>query len=135
MEETKQIAESYLAAVKKRVDAAQESGDIPSDFVFSFNEKTFVMTLPRSVMAQKKLLHLRTKHLTEPEDFDAEEAFLRAVASNTRVNGAIVNLEQLDLGEIEVMKTAYMDSLLLPLSLGGDKALTTYMKAAAANLK
>ncbi len=135
MENNKNIAENYLAAIKKRVDAAQESGDIPSDFVFSFNDKTFLMTLPHSVMAQKKLLNLRNKHLERPDDFDAEEAFLRMVAANTRINGSVVSLDQLELGEVEVIKTAYMDSLLLPLFLGGDRAVTSYMKAAAANLQ
>ena len=37
MEETKNINEQYLAAIKHNVEAAQETGDIPSDFVFSFN--------------------------------------------------------------------------------------------------
>ena len=122
MEETKNINEQYLAAIKHNVEAAQETGDIPSDFVFSFNDKTWVLTLPQSVMAQKRLMNLRNKFLSEPDNFAVEEEFLRAIAKNTRLNGNIVNIDQLDYGEVEVLKIAYMDSLLLPLSLGGDKA-------------
>lgn len=135
MEETKNINEQYLAAIKRNVEAAQETGDIPSDFVFSFNDKTWVLTLPQSVMAQKRLMNLRNKFLSEPDNFAVEEEFLRAIAKNTRLNGNIVNIDQLDYGEVEVLKIAYMDSLLLPLSLGGDKALATYMSNAAANIK
>lgn len=133
MENVQDISKAYVEAIKKRVDAAQESGDIPQDFVYSHNGHTWLMTLPHSVMTQKRMLAARDKYLTT-EDFADEEALLRLIVQNVKVDGQPVNLEQLDIGSLEVMKTAYMDSLLLPLSRGGDTALTNYMKAAAANV-
>ena len=132
-EESKKISDAYLDAIRRRVDSAQESGDIPEDFVYSYAGHTWLMVLPHSVMAQKRLLAARDKYLTT-EDFADEEAFLRLIVPNVKVDGVPVNLDQLDLGALEIMKTAYMDSLLLPLSRGGDTAVTNYMKLAAANV-
>jgi len=122
------IIEEYKEIVDKQVKIAQESGDIPSDYVYSFNEKTWLLTLPQSVMAQKRLLFLMTTYLNDPT-FDNDEKLLREVAKQTKVNGAAVNIEQLELGEIEVLKTAYMDGLLLPLFRGGEKAIEKFMQA------
>lgn len=133
-EETYNLAEEYVKAIMRRVDAAQSTGDIPEDFVFQFGDKTFVMTLPHSVMAQKRLLNLRAKHLSSPDDFEAEEAFIKAIAANTKIGNTPVNIELLSVGEIEVIKIAYMDGLLLPLSQGGDKAVQTFMELAAKNI-
>ena len=133
MNDVKATTEAYMEAIKKRVDAAQQSGDIPTEFVYSHDGHTWLMTLPQSVMAQKHLLHARDEFLQEGS-FETEEKFLRLIAPNVRMDGALVNLEMLDMGSLEIMKTAYMDCLLLPLSLGGDKKLAEYMKIAAANV-
>ena len=134
MKQEKNIGEQYVDVIKKSVEAVQGSGDIPTSFVYSHNGKTWTLTLPQSVMAQKRLMHARNKFLLE-DSYEAEEAFLTLVAKNALVNGSPVNLELLDLGELEVLKTAYLDSILLPLSLGGEKSLAAYMEAAVANIK
>lgn len=132
-DESKKIREAYTEAIKKRMAAAQESGDIPTDFVYSHGGHTWLMVLPQSVMAQKRLIAAQDKYLLSG-DFADEEAFLRMVVQNVKVDGNPVNLEQLDLGSLEIMKTAYMDCLLLPLSRGGDQTVLDYMKLAAANV-
>ena len=134
MKQEKNIGEQYVDVIKKSVEAVQGSGDIPTSFVYSHNSNTWTLTLPQSVMAQKRLMHARNKFLLE-DSYEAEEAFLTLVAKNALVNGSPVNLELLDLGELEVLKTAYLDSILLPLSLGGEKSLAAYMEAAVANIK
>ena len=63
--------------------------------------------------------------------FEAEAELLKLIAANTTVDGRPVVLDQLSIGELEVMKLAYLDGLILPLSLGGDKDVTTYMEAMA----
>lgn len=131
----KDISEKYLAAVKKRIEAAQSTGDVENSFVYSFNGKTWVMALPPSVMTQKRLLHLRDFMLKNPDDADADETFIRTIAKYVQVNGGNVNVDILEYGELEVMKLAYLDGLLLPLSLGGGLAVEKYMEAAVANLK
>lgn len=132
---TKDVGEKYLSAVQKRIEIAQESGDVESSFVYSFNNKTWVMTLPPSVMTQKRLLHLRDFMLKNPDDADADEAFIRTISKYVQINGVNVNVDALEYGELEVMKLAYLDSLLLPLSLGGGLAVKNYMESAIANLK
>lgn len=131
----KDVSEKYLAAVKKRIETAQSTGDVENSFAYSFNEKTWVMALPPSVMTQKRLLHLRDFMLKNPDDADADETFIRTIAKYVQVNGASVNVDVLEYGELEVMKLAYLDGLLLPLSLGGGLAVEKYMEAAVANLK
>lgn len=129
-EKATNLGEKYVEVVKKSIEAAQSSGDIPRDFVYGFGGKTWVMTLPRSVMAQKRMLNVRAQHFDDPNNFAAEEELLKLIAANTRVDNQPVNLDSLEYGELEVMKLAYMDGLLLPLFLGGDKAVTTYMETA-----
>ena len=127
------VSEAYVQTILKRVEEAQTTGDIPESFVYSHNNKTWLMTLPHSVMAQKRLIHARNQYLAK-EDFDSEAVLLKLIAENTRCNNQPFNVDTLEYGEIEVMKTAYMDGLLLPLYQGGDKALNDFMKAAVANL-
>ena len=128
MEETKQesIAKQYVDAITKKVEAAQESGDIPTSHSYEFNQKLWVITLPRSVMAQKRMVHIRNEYL-RTNSFEDEEALLTMILQNTTVSGHQVGVNELEYNEIEVLKTAYLDELLLPLSLGGDKAVGTYM--------
>lgn len=135
LNDAEKIIKAYNEAVDKRIRAAQESGDVPNDFVYSFNGKTWVMVLPQSVMTQKRLLHMRDMMLANPNSPDADEAYIRSIAKYIKVNGVEANVEYLTYGEIEVMKLAYMDGLLNPLSLGGENSVKTYMLAAAANLK
>lgn len=120
--------EKYTEAIKARVEAAQNSGDIPELFDYVHNEKHWVMILPHSVMQQKRMVYARNAYLFQ-NTYEAEEALLKMIAANTKVDGRPVILDQLSMGEIEVMKLAYMDGLLLPLSLGGDKEVKTYMEA------
>ena len=136
-EEVKELAleKSYDAAIAEQIKIAQESGDIPELFVYSHNGRKWMLTLPHSVMAQKRLINLSSQHMAFPADFDKEEAFIRAVAQNTKVDGREVVLDQLSLGELEVLKISYRDGLLLPLFLGGDKEVQAYMKAAIEHLK
>ena len=131
----KEISDKYFAAVQKRIQTAQSSGDVDNSFAYSFNGKTWVMTLPPSVMTQKRLLHLRDFMLKNPDDADADETFIRTIAKYVQANGSVVNVDVLEYGELEVMKLAYLDALLLPLSLGGGMAVEKYMETAIANLK
>lgn len=130
---TTTVAEAYVQTILQRVEVAQKTGDIPSSFVYSHNNKTWLMTLPHSVMAQKRLVHARDKYLKE-QTYDSESELLQLIAENTRCNGQPFRLDAMEYGEVEVMKTAYMDGLLLPLSQGADKSLNDFMTAAIANL-
>ena len=85
-------------------------------------------------MAQKRLLNTRAQHTANPEDFSLEETFLRLIAQNAKVDGRDVVLDQLTLGEIEVLKLAYTDGLLAPLFLGGDREVRQYMEATVGHL-
>jgi len=122
-----QPSELYFDKVLKKIEAEQANNDIPMSYTFMFEDKQFVMTLPRSVMAQKRLVYMRNQMLAS-NTFEAEEAFINAIAENITLNGHPLNINDLEYGDIEVIKTAYMDELLLPLSLGGDKRVTQYMK-------
>lgn len=130
---TTTVAEAYVQTILQRVDIAQKTGDIPESFVYSHNNKTWLMTLPRSVMEQKRLVHARNMYL-EKGDFESEAELLKLIAKNTRCNNQPFNLDTLEYKEVDVMKTAYMDGLLLPLSQGADKSLNDFMAAAVANL-
>lgn len=134
MDKEQELAINYAEVINKQIEVAQESGDIPELFAYTHNNKKWVLTLPHSVMAQKRLLNARTQHSADPEDFAKEEVFLRLIAANTKVDGREVNLDQLSLGEIEVMKLAYTDGLLAPLFLGGDREVRQYMEATVGHL-
>ena len=127
--EEQDLALNYAEAINKQIEAAQETGDIPELFAYTHNGKKWVLTLPHSVMAQKRLLNARAQHTANPEDFSKEEVFLRLIAQNAKVDGREVILDQLTLGEIEILKLAYTDGLLAPLFLGGDRELRKYMEA------
>lgn len=128
------VNEQYLDLVKKKIESVQQSGDIPEMFTYSHDEHNWVLLLPRSVMAQKRLVHLRNAFIVS-NSYEAEEALLQAIIKNVKMDGREVTLEQLTMGEIEVLKIAYMDGLLLPLSLGGENAVMKYMQATVANAK
>ena len=127
--EEQDLALNYAEAINKQIEAAQETGDIPELFAYTHNGKKWVLTLPHSVMAQKRLLNARAQHTANPEDFSKEEVFLRLIAQNAKVDGREVVLDQLSLGEIEILKLAYTDGLLAPLFLGGDREVRKYMEA------
>lgn len=122
----KSIAQQYVEAISEKVKVAQESGDIPTTYSFEMNQKRFVLSLPRSVMTQKRMVHIRNEYL-RTSSFEDEEALLTLIVANTTVSGHQVTVNDLEFDELEVLKTAYLDELLLPLSLGGDKAVGTYM--------
>ena len=134
MEKEQQIELNYAETINKQIEIAQQSGDIPESFAYVHNGKKWLLTLPHSVMAQKRILNARGLHAANPEDFAKEEAFLRLVAQNAKVDGREVVLDQLSLGEIEVLKLAYTDGLLAPLFLGGDREVRKYMEATVSHL-
>lgn len=134
MDKEQEIALNYAETINKQIEAAQETGDIPELFTYSHNGKKWILTLPHSVMAQKRLLNARAQYMSTPEDFSLEEAFLRLIAQNAKVDGRDVVLDQLSLGEIEVLKLAYTDGLLAPLFLGGDREVRKYMEATVGHL-
>lgn len=130
----KTVNEQYLDLVKKKIESVQQSGDIPEMFTYSHEGHNWVLLLPRSVMAQKRLVHLRNAFIVT-NTYEAEEALLQAIIKNVKMDGREVTLEQLTMGEIEVLKIAYMDGLLLPLSLGGENAVKKYMQATITSAK
>ena len=134
MEKEQGIELNYADTINKQIEMAQETGDIPEMFTYTHNGKKWVLTLPHSVMAQKRILNARALHAANPEDFSKEEAFLRMIAQNSKVDGREVVLDQLSLGEIEVLKLAYTDGLLAPLFLGGDREVRQYMEATVNHL-
>lgn len=134
MDKEQELAINYADVINKQIEIAQETGDIPELFTYVHNGKKWILMLPHSVMAQKRLLNARSQHMAEPENFDKEELFLRLIAQNAKVDGRDVVLDQLSLGEIEVLKLAYTDGLLAPLFLGGDKELRQYMEATVDHL-
>ena len=134
MDKEQELALNYAETVNRQIEVAQETGDIPELFTYSHNGKKWILTLPHSVMAQKRLLNARAQHMANPEDFSLEETFLRLIAQNAKVDGRDVVLDQLTLGEIEVLKLAYTDGLLAPLFLGGDREVRQYMEATVGHL-
>lgn len=134
MDKEQELALNYAETVNRQIEVAQETGDIPELFTYSHNGKKWILTLPHSVMAQKRLLNARAQHMANPEDFALEESFLRLIAQNAKVDGRDVVLDQLTLGEIEVLKLAYTDGLLAPLFLGGDREVRQYMEATVGHL-
>lgn len=134
MDKEQELAINYAETINKQIEAAQETGDIPELFTYSHNGRKWILTLPHSVMAQKRLLNARAQYMTNPEDFSLEETFLRLIAQNSKVDGRDVVLDQLSLGEIEVLKLAYTDGLLAPLFLGGDREVRQYMEATVSHL-
>jgi len=125
-DEKKSVAQEYIDVITQKVKAAQETGDIPGSYAFELGKKKVTMCLPRSVMAQKHMVHVRNNYL-QTNSFEDEELLINMIVSNTTVDGHQVSVNDFDFSELEVLKTAYMDELLLPLSLGGDKAVGTYM--------
>lgn len=134
MDKEQDLAINYAEVVNKQIETAQETGDIPELFAYTHGGRKWVLTLPHSVMAQKRLLNARSQHMSDPEDFSKEEVFLRLIAQNAKVDGREVVLDQLSLGEIEVLKLAYTDGLLAPLFLGGDREVRQYMEATIGHL-
>lgn len=134
MDKEQELELNYREVIDKQIEMAQENGDVPELFTYAHNGKKWVLTLPHSVMAQKRLLNARGMHAANPEDFSKEELFLRLVAQNAKVDGREVVLDQLSLGEIEVLKLAYTDGLLAPLFLGGDREVRKYMEATVSHL-
>lgn len=128
MAEEQSVARQYIDVISEKVKVAQESGDIPTAYSYEFNQKQWVLTLPRSVMTQKRMVHVRNEYL-RTNSFEDEEALLTMIVANTTVAGHQVSINDLEYGELEALKTAYLDELLLPLSLGGDKAVGTYMES------
>lgn len=125
--EKQKTEEKYTDLMVKRVDDIQKSGDIPELYTYSFNNKSWVLTLPHSVMEQKRILYARNEYATK-NTFETEKVLLELIARNSKVDGRQVVLDQLEIGEIEVLKLSYIDGLILPLFLGGDKAILKYME-------
>ena len=126
--DTKKTEEKYTDLMVKRVDELQKGGDIPELYSYEFNNKQWILTLPHSVMEQKRILYARNEYAAK-NDFESEQKLLDLIAANAKVDGRQVVLNQLEIGEIEVLKLSYIDGLILPLFLGGDKAVLKYMEA------
>ena len=135
MDKEQELVINYKQVIDEQIRVAQETGDIPELFSYTHGGKKWILTLPHSVMTQKRLLNARTQHLMDPDDFNKEEIYLRLIAQNAKVDGRDVVLDQLSLGEIEVLKLAYTDGLLAPLFLGGDREVRQYMEATVGHLK
>lgn len=130
----KTVHEQYLETIDRHTEAVQKTGAIPETYSYEHGGHKWLLMLPRSVMAQKQLIHARNEYFVKGT-YDTEEALLKLMAANSKVDGRDVNLNQLTIGELEVLKVAYLDGLLLPLSLGGENAVLTYKKNAVENLK
>ena len=88
------------------------SGDIPELFDFVHKGKQWVMVLPHSVMQQKRLVYARNAFIMQ-NTFEAEAELLKLIAANTTLDGRPVVLDQLSIGELEVMKLAYKKKVLV----------------------
>ena len=130
--ENKKTEEKYTDLMVKRVDDIQKSGDIPELYTYEFNNKQWILTLPHSVMEQKRILYARNEYAAK-NDFESEKKLLDLIAANAKVDGRQVVIDQLEIGEIEVLKLSYIDGLILPLFLGGDKAVLKYMEDVVAH--
>ena len=128
MEQAKNtLAEKYVEIISKQIEAAQKDGVIPTSFVYSFNGHEWVLMLPHTVMEQKRLLHLRGQY-SATLSFEDEEAFLSAIIPFVKCDGRSMNLNDLTIGELEVLKMAYSDGLIAPLFQGGDRAVMGFME-------
>ena len=123
----KTVNEQYLDLVKKKIESVQQSGDIPEMFTYSHEGHNWVLLLPRSVMAQKRLVHLRNAYLIS-NSYEAEEALLQALIKNAKMDGHEVGLEQLTMGEIEVFKkSAYKEAAYLLGTKLSDEEIEEYI--------
>ena len=127
------LQEEYVKAVNSYATKVQESGDVKLDFVYPFNGKTWVLTLPPSAISQKRLIGLMKDFISD-ESATSEEAYIKAIIPYCKVGGVQVDLNAISFQELEVLRTAYTDGLLLPLFQGGAKATETYMEAAIKSL-
>lgn len=125
--EDKTIAKEYADFIDAKIESLQGTGEVPNRYSFTHNGRHIVMVLPRSVMAQKRMLFLRNKMVTEGT-FEAESEFIRAIVDNTQVDGRQLTVEDFTAAELEVLKLAYTDGLIIPLFLGGDQAVRSYME-------
>lgn len=123
--ETK-IIDAYKEKIDSKIQEAQKSHDVPSVYAFNIGEKKFVCTLPRSVMAQRRIVYMQRAYAATGA-LDAEEALLTSIVENTTLNGRALNINDLEYDEIEVLRVAYTDELILPLFLGGGQAIKKYM--------
>lgn len=127
MEQAKNLSTQYVDVITKQIEAAQKDGVIPTSFAYAFNGHEWVLTLPHTVMEQKRLLHLRGQY-SATLSFDDEEAFLEAIVPFVKCDGHPMNLNDFNIGELEVLKMAYSDGLIAPLFQGGDRAVTNFME-------
>ena len=134
MEQAKDLSKQYVEIITKQIEAAQKDGVIPTSFAYSFNGKEWVLTLPHTVMEQKRLLHLRGQY-SATMSFEDEAAFLEAIVPHVRCDNHPMNLNDFSLGELEVLKMAYSDGLIAPLFQGGDRAVTSFMEETVKRLK
>jgi len=121
------IKETYSNKLTKEIESLQTAGETPMEFAYVFNDKSWVIFLPDSVMEQKKLIGQMNDYFTK-NAFEQEAIFIKSIGRYCRVNGGAANPELLTLGEIEVLKTAYTDKLLLPLFQGGVAAVEKFME-------
>lgn len=124
----KSIKEMYESFLGKKIKEAQESNSIQGYYSYTNEGATWLLTRPRSVMEQKRMINLMRRHLVDEFDFEVEKELLDAICSNCQKNKQPVQINSLEYSELELMKKNYIDWILLPLFLSGAKALETYME-------
>lgn len=124
----KNIKDIYEKFLGKKIKEAQESNSIQGYYSYTNEGSTWLLTRPRSVMEQKRLINLMRKHLMDEFDFDVEREFIEAVCENSQKNKQPTQLNTLEYAELELLKKNYIDWILLPLYLSGTKALETFME-------
>lgn len=127
------LQENYTKLIEENIKKVQETGIVPEDFVYSFNGKTWLLVIPTGALKQKYLVSLLTEY-TRSQTAESEDALIKGIMPYCKVNGELVDVNTINLRELEVLKTAYMDGLLLPLYQGEAQAVEKFMSDAIKNL-
>lgn len=122
------LREKYEAFLEKFIRRSQEANSVPGYYSYTFGGAQWLLTRPRSVMEQKRIVNLMRKHMLNEFDFEVELDLLKAICQNTQKNKQEIQLEQLEYPELELLKRNYIDWILLPLYLSGTKAVDGYME-------
>lgn len=120
------LMERYREFVDKYIKRSQEANSIPGYYSYTLNGAHWLLTRPRSVMEQKRVVNLMRKHLLNEFDFDTEVELLKAICANSQKNKQDVQLDTLEYEELELLKRNYIDWILLPLYLSGTNTVERY---------
>lgn len=122
------LREKYEAFLEKFIKRSQEANSVPGYYSYTIGGAHWLLTRPRSVMEQKRIINLMRKHMLNEFDFDTEVELLKGICLNAQKNKQDVQLEQLEYEELELLKRNYIDWILLPLYLSGTKVVDGYME-------